>query len=115
MGNEAVPPHGSLWLPVLLAVGGLIVFAVLFVATAYLGRDRSPASRPSTITSGVCVRVRTGPVSEVVPCDGPNDGRVVGHASTAAECPAGSTARRLWADDTGVSCLVAAPHPAPPN
>jgi hypothetical protein len=103
------PPSTVRW-PVVLAVGALAVVGLIFLATAYIGgsTDEPPAVPTSPYSGHPCVSVAPGPTASVVSCRAPNDGRVVAHVRTAADCPAGSVARRLDASDAGISCLVPA-------
>lgn len=103
------PPSRVRW-PVLLAVGALVVLGLVLLATASVGgsRDDPPATPGSPAAGFPCVTIAPGPASQFVACSEPNDGRVVAHVATAADCPAGSEARRLEVADTGISCLVPA-------
>lgn len=109
---NAAPPSTVRW-PVLLAVGAFVVLGLIFVATAYIGRstDDSPANPSSPSAGHPCVSIAPGPSAMVVSCLEPNDGQLVAHVATAADCPAGSVARRLDAGDTGINCLVPAGPP----
>lgn len=106
-----VAPHlGSLgaaayrhlpWIVLVVVLGGI------FVATAYAGHDDPPPATVTrtTVAAGTCLDVHNGPSTTVVACDGPHDVEVVARADVAADCPAGTEARRL-ADDGRVDCVT---------
>lgn len=82
----------------------VLVFGLIFVVTAYATSDDEPAPEPPTSEVGSCVDVDTGPVTTVVPCDGPHELRIVGRIADGGQCPAGTEKRRL-ADDGFLECV----------
>ncbi|CAN5894292.1 hypothetical protein BH23ACT2_BH23ACT2_29360 [soil metagenome] len=83
----------------------LVVFALIFVLTAYAtGDDPAPDPAP-TVGAGSCVDVEPGPVTTMVSCDGPHDLQIVRQVREAGACPVESEARRLG-DDAIVDCVV---------
>lgn len=88
------------WLVLVAVLGGI------FVVTAYASRDPEPdAPVRSGNEVGTCLDVDPGPVTTVVPCDGPHEFRIASRSSTAEGCPVGTDARRL-APDGRFDCLV---------
>ncbi len=84
----------------------LIVFAAIFVFTAYAtaGKSsRSPATShaPVTVAAGSCLTVRSGPTppaTEVVPCSGAHDVKLVTRVDERTACPSGTDRMRLSTD-----------------
>lgn len=87
----------------LLIGAGVALLCGILLIVALTGSS-DDGVRPG-VGRGQCVRVDPGPHTVEVPCDGPNDGRVLDEVDVAGECPAGSDARRLFAADTGITCL----------
>lgn len=69
-----------------------IVLAVIFVFTAFAGRDGSSGPRDLI---GKCVSLAQGNDVDAVPCEGPNDGEVVLVVERATSCPDGTDAQEL--------------------
>lgn len=86
----------------------VVVFSVIFVLTAYAGGKASdaPGDAPQAAVIGSCVDVESGPVTSVVPCDGPHELRIVDRVDESTACPPGSERRRLG-DDGLLDCVVA--------
>lgn len=84
----------------------LVVFGLIFVFTAYATANRTsdpPATSraPATVAAGSCLQIRSGstpPATSVVPCRGPNDGRLIARVTEASRCPPGTERRRLSRD-----------------
>lgn len=89
------------WLAVAIVLIGIFVF------TAFAGpKHRSPAL---TSYVGSCIAAGSASAVVPVPCEGPNDGKVVRVVGTSSECPSGSTGRQM-----GTSWLCLAPvHTVP--
>jgi curved DNA-binding protein CbpA len=84
-----------------------VILVAIFVFTAFAG----PKHRAPRLSGYVGACISVGPVSAVapVPCEGPNDGKVVRVASSSSDCPSGSTGRQV-----GTSWLCLAPvQPVP--
>ncbi len=87
---------------VLLGFGIIMLVGILVVVAITGASDEGPGTG---VSSGACVRVnQVGPPTQV-PCELPNDGRVLRQVTVAGECPNGSMARQLSAGDTRVTCL----------
>lgn len=82
----------------------LLMFGLIFVVTAYATADDEPAPTSPTSEVGSCVDVETGPVTTVVPCDGPHELRIVSRIVDGGQCPVGTEKRRL-ADDGYLECV----------
>lgn len=84
----------------------LVVFGAIFVFTAYAtgGKSsRSPATSrpPPTVADGACLRIRSGPTppaTQVVPCTGAHDVKLVARVDERTTCPPGTERRRLSGD-----------------
>lgn len=87
---------------VLFGFGLLVLVGILVIVMIAGG---SPDGPGTGISSGQCVRVdEVGPPTQV-PCELPNDGRVLRQVSVAGKCPNGAMARQLTPGDTRVTCL----------
>jgi hypothetical protein len=69
-----------------------VILGIIFVFTAFAGKHG-----PKTVDSLVGKCVSSGNVEAVnaVPCQGPNDGKVVLVVDSASQCPEGSTSRPI--------------------
>lgn len=79
----------------------LVVFAVIFVLSAYAGGGGSgdaPASTPVRAQPGDCLDLEPGPSTTIVACDGPHEFEVVTRAADPLDCPDGTEGRRLATD-----------------
>lgn len=100
---------GHFWLlrrgPMVLA---LAVAAILFVATAYAGGGTDQAETDGTAVQAPrdCVRSTDGRNAVRVPCDEPNDGRIVTQVAKPLDCPAGSSFVLIEGD---VTCVTTDP------
>ncbi|MCB0971296.1 MAG: J domain-containing protein [Acidimicrobiales bacterium] len=84
----------------------LVVFAAIFVATAYAGGGPSSGTDPrATEQERTCVDVAPGPTTTLVDCDGPHELEVVRRVDEATPCPAGTERRRLGQDGF-LDCVV---------
>lgn len=85
----------------------LVVFAIIFVVTAYAtaGDDGTEAPPVEATPVGSCLDVRPGPATSVVSCGGPNDGQLVARVADGGQCPSGAEPRRL-AGDGRIDCLA---------
>ena len=84
----------------------VVVFAVIFVLSAYAGggsSDPAPTVGP-VLVEGACIDVASGPVATVVACDGPHEFRIEARVADATACPSGTEPRYLDPDGT-VDCL----------
>jgi hypothetical protein len=77
------------WLAVAVILGAIFVF------TAFAGADREDPGPAARI--GQCIASGSGFDIVRVPCEGPNDGKVVRVVSASSACPSGSTARQAGA------------------
>lgn len=94
-----------------LLVGvGVTMLAGILLIVALTGTNPDPV--PPVAVRGMCVQVLAGPQAVEVPCDGPNDGRVLGQVMVPGECPNGAVARRLTAGDPKLTCLGKVTAPA---
>ena len=84
----------------------VIVFALIFVLTAYAARGKDDPGQTPRTTVGSCVDVSPGPTVVDVPCSGAHDLRIVVRVDEATACPAGTERRRLQADGL-LDCVVA--------
>ena len=74
----------------------LVVFGVIFVATAYATTKHDPASAVHPpVAAGSCVDVEPGPVAKEVSCDGTYDYRIVERVGSASGCTPPAQARRF--------------------
>lgn len=76
----------------------ILVFGLIFVVSAYATAEDEPMPARPTSEVGSCVDVETGPVTTVVPCDGPHELRIVGRIADGGRCPEGTEKRRLATD-----------------
>ncbi len=84
----------------------LLVFGAIFVFTAYATAGKpsqSPASPrpPATVANGSCLTIRSGPTppaTQVVPCGGAHDVKLVTRVDERTACPSGTERRRLSTD-----------------
>jgi len=92
--------RSAVWLALIL-----LVFAAIFVVTAYAGGGGS--GRRSTVEDlvGRCVRIQVGLDVVEAPCDRPNDGEAVMIVDRASRCPR-ATAPHDVARQGVVLCLV---------
>jgi hypothetical protein len=75
------------WLAVAVVLGAIFVF------TAFAGGDRGDPGPAARV--GQCISPGSGGTDIVpVPCEGPNDGKVVRAVDSSSACPSGSTARQ---------------------
>lgn len=87
---------------VLFGFGILVLVGILVVVFLTGESTEGPGSG---IGRGSCVRINNmGPPTQV-PCELPNDGRVLSQVDVAGECPNGASARQLSAGDTRLTCL----------
>jgi hypothetical protein len=85
-----------------------VVLIAIFVFTAFAGPKHKAATPQDYV--GQCVSSASGSDIVQVPCEGPNDGKVVLVANTPSACPAGSASRVVTS--TSYLCLQPA-HPIP--
>jgi len=74
-----------------------VVLMAIFVFTAFAG-PKHKTSNPRSLV-GQCISSGSASAVVAVPCDGPNDGKVVPVVDSASVCPEGSTSRpdgSLW-------------------
>lgn len=86
----------------------LVVFAAIFVFSAYATADRSISPGRSNVSAGTCLDTSAGTSTTVVPCSGPHDLQVLDRVSSPGDCPEESEARRLGRD-TLFDCVVRSP------
>lgn len=104
---DVAPPGGLLpagvfrHLPWVLLV---VVFALIFVVTAYAAKDDPAPEAPVTAEQGSCIDVYPGPSTTIVGCDGPHELVVVERVVSGEPCPAGTEVRRFGVDDL-VDCV----------
>ena len=94
-------------LRLLIGFGVVVLVGILLVVALTGGSD---GSMPPAVGQGQCVRVEPGPQTIQVPCDEPNDGRVLEQVNVPGACPNGASARRLSTDDARYTCLAARTH-----
>lgn len=86
----------------LFGFGAVMLAGILLVVFLTGASDERPGTG---IGRGACVQVDSVGLPVQVPCEGPNDGRIVGQVSVAGECPNGSMARQLSTADPRLTCL----------
>lgn len=101
--TRSVGPARPFRLRLLIGFGVIVLAGILLIV---LITGESEDRLPPGAGQGRCVRVETGPQSIEVPCDQPNDGRILGKVDVPGECPNGATARRLSAQDARITCLA---------
>lgn len=94
-------------LRLLLGLGVVVLLGILLVVAITGG---SEDVTPPAVGQGQCVRVEPGPQTIQVPCDVPNDGRVLEQVNVPGACPNGATAHRLSSDDSRLTCLAPRTH-----
>jgi hypothetical protein len=72
-----------------------VILAAIFVFTAFAGGERGDPGPGARV--GQCISPGSGSDVVPVPCEGPNDGKVVRVVSASSACPSGSTARQAGA------------------
>jgi hypothetical protein len=99
--------HRGRWVPVLIVAVLVLVGLVLAVSTSsrHAGQVDEPVVRTNRYAVGSCVAVQPGPVVLVVPCDGPNSGRVAATTDYPRPCPSGTETVSVVADQVSV-CLA---------
>ncbi|MFV0317106.1 MAG: J domain-containing protein [Microthrixaceae bacterium] len=95
------------WTAQLLRKGPIIVIIAvvlgLFIVTAYAGgRGETKPVQPPPLEG--CARVYDGSNAIIVPCDVPNDGRIVAQVRAALDCP--DRAPRYVSVDTRFFCIA---------
>jgi hypothetical protein len=109
--TSAPAEPGDLGLSVVRALPWLtvaVILAAIFVFTAFAGHDEGPRGPQDLV--GRCVSSGNVAAINPVPCQGPNDGKVVLVVDQASLCPDGSTSR-----PTGTEWLCLEPsNPIPP-
>lgn len=88
---------------VLFGFGVIVLVGILLVVFITGPGDEGPSTG---IGRGSCVRVNTAGPPTQVPCELPNDGRIVGVSDVVGGCPGGATPQRLSAGDTRLTCLA---------
>jgi hypothetical protein len=89
-----------------------VVLGAIFVFTAFAGNDRQPSGPQDLV--GRCVSSGNVAAIVAVPCQGPNDGKVVLVVDRASLCPDGSSSRPIEGDQW--LCLEPNnPIPPPPT
>jgi hypothetical protein len=73
-----------------VALLGAVLACTTVVAFVFLHdtSDQTPIKGMNAVTTGDCVTVRGGHVSEIVPCDSPNDGQVASEIPRGQPCAA---------------------------
>ncbi len=107
--DDAISVRHSRMMSIIPWLGFLGLVAAIFVFTAYATRTDGPAQPlvPSPdlgVPAGACVRVIQGPTLLEVPCDGINDGRVIGARFPDGFCPAQTRVERAL-DEEVIVCL----------
>lgn len=76
------------------AVFALVIAVLIFFVTAYARRPAEEPTGPAAtpVTADVCAVRGDGRSADLVPCEVPNDGRVVAEADAALDCPARTVA-----------------------
>lgn len=82
----------------------LVVFAAIFVFSAYATADKSAPSRRG-VTAGTCLDTSAGTSTTIVSCSGPHDLQVLDRVADPGDCPEGTEGRRLGRD-TLFDCVV---------
>ena len=103
--SQAEPVRPFRWGP-LMACLAIMVAGVVTLAVIAARSGPSTSSPAPSVPSGACVSIAPGPETVTVSCSGANDGKVVGFAARAADCPPGSKVRRLAQGDLSLACLV---------
>jgi hypothetical protein len=89
-----------------------VILGAIFVFTAFAGHDRSPQGPQDLV--GRCVSSGNVATVVAVPCQGPNDGKVVLVVDQASLCPDGSSSRPI-AGDHWLCIEPNNPIPPPPT
>lgn len=105
--TRQVPSSKPIRIRLLIGVGVIVLVGILLIVALTGKSDGGPAP---AVGRGLCVRVETGPQTVEVPCEQPNDGRVLSQVDVPGECPNGATARRLSAQDARLTCLTPRTH-----
>lgn len=84
-----------------------VVLLAIFIFTAFAGPKRGADSQSLV---GRCISLGTASAVVAVPCEGPNDGKVVAVVGSEATCPSSSKAHPL---DAGRSVCVEPEQPKP--
>ncbi len=107
------PSGPSRILPIVALLGAVLACAI--AAAFFLLPETSsqtPIGGVDAVTAGDCVIVQGGHISEIVPCDSPNDGQVVAEIPRSQNCA--TTEERLVDGPIGGStflCLDTTGHP----